>query len=253
VRRPKIALSASFFHADPARPIFTGKTLLYLEQSMARWVMSGGALPVLVPDPGEPSSGAGEQAIGVEDYAEWLDGLVLTGGSDVWPGTYGEAPLRPEWSGDRVRDEHEKALLAAFVARGKPVLGICRGLQLLNVALGGTLHQDLPTERPSATAHRDAALYDRNAHDIELVDGGWLAGLLGARRGRVNSVRHQAIEVLAPGLSIEARSCEDGVIEAVRREGPGFVAGVQWHPEFRRPGDGTLDDAPLLRAFLDDC
>lgn len=253
-RRPKVALSASFFHADPARPIFTGKTLLYLEQSMARWLMAGGALPVLVPDPGEASAA---DAVSVDDYADWLDGLVLTGGSDVWPGSYGEAPLRPEWSGDAVRDAHERALLRAFVARGKPVLGICRGLQLLNVALGGTLHQDIATQVPGARTHRDPELYDRNAHEVELVEGGWLARCLGARHGMVNSVHHQAIATLAPGLSVEARSPDDGLIEAIATEGTtagaAFVVGVQWHPEFRREGDGTLDDAPLRRAFLERC
>ena len=248
-RRLQIGISACFFHADPARPIFTGKTLQYLEQSMAHWVMSTGALAVMIPSP------AGETRRGdatLDDYARWLGGLVLQGGSDVWPGSYGEAPLDPRWTGDRVRDEYELELLRAFTRAGKPVLGVCRGLQLLNVAYGGTLYQDIGTQRPDALVHRDAGLYDRNLHDVELLPGSRLASLFpGVATARVNSVHHQAIKDLAPGLVAEARCPRDGLIEAVRRPGDGFVAAVQWHPEYLRPGLGTLDDGPVLKDFLD--
>ena len=109
--RLKIGISACFFHADPARPIFTGKTLQYVEQSMAHWVMSTGALAVMIPSPaGE--TGRGDATL--DDYAQWLGGLVLGGGADVWPGSYGETPLEERWGGDRVRDEYELALLQAF-------------------------------------------------------------------------------------------------------------------------------------------
>jgi len=167
----------------------------------------------------------------------------------VGPGSSGQAPLRPEWEGDRVRDAYEQALLAAFVDAGKSVLGVCRGLQLLNVALGGSLHQDLPTQIPGALVHRDPVPYDRNTHRVAIEPGSALASLLGVESGLVNSVHHQAIDRLAPGLVVEARA-PDGIIEAVRGTGRTFVAAVQWHPEFRGEGDGTLDDTPLLGAFL---
>ncbi len=244
-----IGLSACFFHADPARPIFTGKTLQYLEQSMAHWIMSTGALAVMIPSP------AGETARGdatLDDYAQVLGGLVLQGGSDVWPGSYGETPLEERWAGDRVRDQYELALLRAFTRAGKPVLGVCRGLQLLNVAYGGTLYQDIARQRPEALLHRDAARYDRHLHEVELLPGSRLAALYpGLVTARVNSVHHQAIKDLAPGLVAEARSPRDGLIEAVRRPGDGFVAAVQWHPEFHRADLGTLDDRPILQDFLD--
>jgi len=179
-------------------------------------------------------------------------GLVLEGGSDVWPGSYGETALQERWSGDRVRDEYEKALAAAFVAERKPVLGICRGLQLLNVAYGGTLYQDIATQRPDAISHREASLYDRHFHEVEFVPGSRLATLhAGVERAKVNSVHHQAIKDLAPGFVVEARSVPDGLIEAVRRPGDLFVAAVQWHPEFHRPDQGTLDDGAMLKDFLD--
>jgi putative glutamine amidotransferase len=244
---PTIGVSASFIAADPTRALFGGKPLAYLEHALAHWVMSGGALPVLVP---EPRSFTHTHGIDAAAYAEALDGLLLAGGSDVWPGHYGEAALRPEWEGERARDEYERALLEAFLAKGKPVLGVCRGLQLINVALGGSLHQDIPTCVEGAARHRDQASYDRNEHGV-IVEGAWLSGVLGATEGRVNSVHHQAIARLAPGLEVEARSSEDGLIEAIRSPEHRFLVGVQWHPEWRVEGDETIDPSPLLAAFLE--
>ena len=246
--RIKVGISACFFHADATRPIFTGKTLQYVEQSIAHWVMSSGAIAVVIPSPaGDTQKGD----VALADYADWLDALVLEGGSDVSPTSYGETPLQPKWSGDRVRDDYERALLAAFAERGKPVLGVCRGLQLMNVAFGGTLLQDIGTQRPQSLEHRNAEIYDRNVHPVEFVAGTRLAEIFeGAREPVVNSVHHQAIKDLAPGFVVEARCPVDGMIEAIRRPGAGFMAAVQWHPEFHRRGEGTLDDAPLLEDFL---
>ena len=250
-QRLKIGISACFFHADPNRPIFTGKTLQYVEQSIAHWVMSSGALAVMIPSPvGDTQRGDAT----LDHYAEWLDGLVLEGGSDLSPTSYGETPLQEKWGGDRVRDDYEKALVAAFGRAGKPVLGVCRGLQLLNVAFGGTLYQDIATQCPNTVTHRDATIYDRNFHNVDFLSGTQLAALYPmSPSARVNSVHHQAIKDLAPGFEIEARCSEDGVIEAIRRShdaGKSFVAAVQWHPEFHRADFGTLDDAPILEDFL---
>ena len=247
----KIGISACFFHADPARPIFTGKTLQYVEQSIAHWVMSSGAMAVMIPSPaGDTQRGD----VTLDDYADWLDGLVLEGGSDVSPGSYGETPIEARWSGDRIRDDYEKALVAAFERVGKPVLGVCRGLQLLNVAYGGTLYQDIGTQRPEARVHRDAAIYDRNFHDVEFVAGSALASLYpNMKTAKVNSVHHQGIKDLAAGFVVEATSPDDGIIEAIRRSaapGKSYIAAVQWHPEFHRTEWGTLDDTPILNDFL---
>ena len=255
-QRLKIGISACFFHADPNRPIFTGKTLQYLEQSIAHWVMSSGAMAVMIPNPVGPEQRDMQQRgdVTLDHYAQWLDGLVLEGGSDVWPGSYGETPLQEKWNGDRVRDEYEKALVTAFGRVGKPVFGVCRGLQLLNVAFGGTLYQDIGTQRPEAQVHRDAAIYDRNFHQVNFVPGSTLAGLFPqAGSAKVNSVHHQAVKDLAPDFEVEARSSDDGIIEAIRRKpgaGLSYVAAVQWHPEFHRADLGTLDDMPILEDFL---
>lgn len=247
--RLKIGISACFFHPDAKRAAFTRKTLQYVEQSMAHWIMSGGALPVMVPSPlGETARGD----VSFVDYAQWLDGLVLHGGADVWPGSYGEIPLHEDWHGDPKRDAYEQALVQAFVAEGKPVFGVCRGLQLINVAFGGTLYQDIPTQKPSAASHRCNRAYDENFHALEIVPNTRLEGLLeSAISYKINSIHHQGIKDLAPGFVVEGRCPEDGMIEAIRHSGPAYVAAVQWHPEFHRPGQGTLDDTPLLTDFLE--
>jgi putative glutamine amidotransferase len=245
-RRLRVAISACFFPADPQRPIFKGKTLQYLEQSLAHWVMSTGARAYLVPAP------ATDGPVTLADLVADFDALVLHGGSDVSPRSYGEEPLRPEWAGDFVRDQYESALLRIFRAERKPVLGICRGMQLMNVALGGTLYQDIGTQVPGAGNHREWEIYDHNSHRISLEPGSHLATLYPGRADwSVNTIHHQAIRTLAPGLRVEARSPNDGIIEAVRGEGPGWTYAVQWHPEFH---DARFPDlvpsAPLLADFL---
>ena len=248
--RLKIGISACFMHADPKRQLFTGKTLQYVEQSIAHWVMSTGAMAVMIPSP----TGATQRGdVTLDHYAQWLDGLVLHGGADVSPLSYGEVPLQEKWAGDRVRDEYEIALVAAFERAGKPVFGVCRGLQLLNVAYGGTLYQDIAMQLPQALPHRDATVYDRNFHTVEIVEGTRLAQLYpGTKSALVNSIHHQAIKDLAPGFAVEAVSNEDGLIEAIRRPDAGrpYIAAVQWHPEFHVPGSDTFDDAALLEDFL---
>ena len=172
--RLKIGLSACFSHADPYRPLFTNKTLQYVEQSIAHWIMSAGAMVVMVPCP------TGETALGdvtLSHYAEWLDGVVMHGGADVWPGSYGEEPLKDAWLGDRVRDLYDLAVVEAFEQVGKPIFGVCRGLQLINVAFGGTLYQDIETQHPGAQLHRNPVTYDQHFHDIEIVPNTRLAKL----------------------------------------------------------------------------
>jgi putative glutamine amidotransferase len=167
------------------------------------------------------------------------------------------------------------------VAAGKPVLGVCRGLQLLNVAFGGTLYQDIALQQPGALRHRDAKLYDRNFHVVEFVPGTRLASLYPTSSGAiVNSVHHQGIKDLAPFMRVEARCPNDGLIEAIRYDnerGPvkSYVAAVQWHPEFhdrsllalfdttehsgwQPPVDMAalpklIDDDPILADFLGAC
>ena len=253
-RRLKIGLSACFQHADPARPLFTGKTLQYVEQSIAHWIMSAGAMVVMVPCPtGETARGD----VTLAHYAQWLDGVVMHGGADVWPGNYGEEALREEWLGDRVRDLYDLAVVKAFAEVGKPIFGVCRGLQLINVAFGGALYQDLQTQHPGALQHRNATTYDQHFHDIHIVADSHLAKLYpNTPRARVNSIHHQGIKRVAPDFVVEALSEPDGVPQAIRLKpapGRGYIAATQWHPEFHRAGSDTLDDTAILNDFLAAC
>jgi putative glutamine amidotransferase len=247
----KIGVSASFFHSDEPRAIFQGKTLQYVEQNVPHWLMQRDVLALMVPSP-DGSTRRSTSRVTVADFAAELDALVLMGGSDVCPASYGEAAMKPAWNGDRVRDDYEIALYRAFVAAGKPVLGLCRGAQLINVAQGGTLYQDIPTQRPDALRHRMQSIYDKNCHATSLVPGSGLAALY-PRQGLVktNSVHHQGIKDLGRDLAIEAWSEPDHIVEAIRGTGTSYVVGVQWHPEFH-PEDDTsfIDDTVLLDDFL---
>jgi putative glutamine amidotransferase len=255
--RLKIGLSACFQHADPTRSLFTNKTLQYVEQSIAHWLMSAGAMVVMVPCPtGETARGDTE----LSHYAEWLDGVVMHGGADVWPGSYGEVPLKDAWVGDRIRDLYDLALVEAFEQAGKPIFGVCRGLQLINVAFGGTLYQDIEAQHghPETLKHRDPVTYDQNFHQIEIVQDTRLARLYpDVKTARVNSIHHQGIKGLAPGFEVEAWSLPDRVPEAIRRlpgRGRSSISATQWHPEFHKYGSTeTINDTPVLNDFLWAC
>jgi putative glutamine amidotransferase len=251
-----IGVSARIYYPGSQGPlpgVFT-KTLHYLEQSVAHWVLSGHAMAVMIPAVTKDSI-VQRSEMDLHDYAAALDGLVLQGGNDVAPECYGEQPLQPEWAGDIVRDRYEIELIDAFATAGKPVFGICRGLQLINVMFGGSLYQDLATQQPASRAHRELGKYERHYHEVELVAGSRLASLYpGLKRATTNSIHHQAIKTLAPEFTVEARCPEDGTIEAIRRRGEGYVAAVQWHPEFHEPGSvETFDDSAMLEDFLEEC
>ena len=247
----KIGVSAGFFHSDEPRAIFQGKTLQYVEQSVPHWLMQRDVLALMVPSP-DGNTRRATSRITVADFAMELDALVLMGGSDICPASYGETTMQPAWNGDRVRDDYEIALYRAFVAQGKPVLGLCRGAQLINVAHGGTLYQDIPTQRPDALRHRMQSIYDKNCHATSLVPGSSLAALYPRQAlVKTNSVHHQGIKDLGRDLVIDAWSEPDHIVEAIRGTGTSYVVGVQWHPEFHPENDTTfIDDTRLLDDFL---
>lgn len=248
----RIGLSARLLHQPPAELGFRGKTLQYLEQSIAHWVMIHGALVFMVPTI-ETGGDVARRTISVKSYVQALDGLVLQGGSDVSPQRYNEEPLRPEWRGDAVRDQYEIELFWEFVIQQKPVLGICRGAQLINVALGGSLYQDILTQHDGAIVHLNRALYDQHQHPIRLQPDSALARLYpGVTTPLVNSIHHQAVKQLGRDLLVEAVA-EDGIIEAIRWRGSSYAVGIQWHPEFHGPDAELLDSTPILQDFLDAC
>ena len=187
-----------------------------------------GVQAVILPPPLGQSGRAGLAARAAV-LAARLDGLLLSGGGDFRPQLWGEHPHPGQLfsQADLAREEWELALLQAFWAGRRPLLGICRGMQLLNVALGGSLWQDL-AERPDSLAHNQAQPPEQCSHLVRCR--GRLAEWLGAEQLAVNSLHHQGVRLLGHGLQAAAVS-PDGLIEAVCLRGPGFALGVQWHPE----------------------
>jgi putative glutamine amidotransferase len=216
-----------------------GVARVRLGLAYARAVERAGALPVIVP----PLT-TNESAARILDAA---DGLLLTGGEDVDPALYGAARHPSVTDVSTERDATELALLAAARERGKPVLAICRGIQLMNVAFGGTLIQDIPTQHPGALAHDQADASERRVHDVAVEPGSHLAEALGVAALKVNSFHHQAAGRVADRLRATAWS-PDGIVEGLEWAGDEWWAvAVQWHPE-------ELDartESGLFRAFTE--
>lgn len=188
-----------------------------------------GGVPILIP--------ANGTAADVRTLVSRLDGLMLTGSrSNVHPGFYDGPPHAEGTPEDRLRDDVTLRLIRAAVEIGLPVLAICRGMQELNVALGGSLHQrlqDLPGRMDHSTPMSpNGCVRVGKAHEARLVPGGWMQRVAQADVIAVNSLHNQGMDRLAPGLVVDA-TAPDGTVEALRAPGaPGFVAGVQWHPEY---------------------
>jgi putative glutamine amidotransferase len=235
VTAPRIAVSGvvrSWEGADR-----TGINAAYV-----RSVIAAGGVPLVVSPLVGPSL-AGRALDGVE-------GLLLSGGEDMHPAWYGQSPspyLNPP---SRERDLSELALFAVARERGMPILGICRGIQLINVALGGTLYQDLPSERPDALGHDSGGARDARSHPVRLAAGSRAARVLGTTELSVNSFHHQAVARLADGL-IASGWTEDGVIEAVESPGEApWLLAVQWHPE-EMHADAVAPEGGLFRALIE--
>lgn len=184
-------------------------------------VRAAGGLPVIIPP---DSSSDTATAIGTH-----IDGLLLPGGDDVDPALY-HAERHPHLGPTDITHDHaDAALIHMALARRMPLLGICRGLQILNVALGGTLYQDLPSDLPQA-GHPITHAYEYLAHRIQVVPGTRLHAIVGTDEIEVNSLHHQAIRDVAPGAQVTARA-PDGVIEGIALPDPPFALAVQYHPE----------------------
>jgi putative glutamine amidotransferase len=230
--RPLIGLSCS----SSARPSRNAPRF-YIKQSYCHALHLAGGAPVLIPSLDD------EQAL-LSIYAR-LDGLLLSGGGDIAPEHFGQARLVKLSEVDLPRDRAELFLTRQAVKDGLPVFAICRGVQALNVALGGTLYQDIPAQLPMAQRHRFYPGYARNyiGHQVWVQPASQLASIVGAGHLPVNSFHHQAVKDVAPTLRV-ASTAPDGVIEALEGQDASFVLGVQWHPE-----DLVEDDPRMLRLF----
>lgn len=212
--RPVIGFSVSF--DDSGRAFMTRRNYVAM-------IRAAGGEPVLMPTGDER---AARRLLGL------VDGLMLTGGDDVNPERYGEAALECCGNITPERDAFERALVMEALERDMPVFGICRGIQSLNVILGGSLYQDLATQiSPECKLHQQAAPFDAPVHEVDIVAGSPLGELLGTTRISVNSMHHQAIKQLAPGLEAMAYAPQ-GFVEAAHMPGRRYVRAVQWHPEY---------------------
>jgi putative glutamine amidotransferase len=233
----------------------------YCRRNYTGGVRQAGGVPLLLPPLEDQDS--------ILSCASRLDGLLLSGGGDLHPSLFGEQPHWKLGEFDPERDDFEFGLLRLMIDRGKPVLGICRGIQVINVALGGTIYQDLESQQPRSLQHRQETNRRYPTHFVTVREGSRLAASLGVPvshqigpdghtadahpadgqsgyRLQVNSLHHQAVRDAAPGLQVTAWA-DDGVIEGL--EAPGsWVLGVQWHPEGLWAHDQAA--ASLFRALV---
>jgi putative glutamine amidotransferase len=232
--RPPVAVTAGY-----ARDLEGG---FELHTSYVRAVEQAGGLPLIVA-PGQPED--------ANELLERVRGLILTGGSDVDPALFGEARHPATKRVIPERDAFEIALCHEALRRDLPVLAICRGQQVLNVALGGTLFQDIASQVPGAIEHRSEGARWETSHEVELLPGTRLRAILGKETLAVNSFHHQAVKQVATGLVVAARSPVDGVIEGLESRRPQFLLGVQWHPEDFFAHSAAFE--PLFAALVDAC
>ena len=211
-----------------------------IQDAYVRAVENSGALPVLLPILSKGPSTAALFAM--------LDGVVFSGGGDIDPSQYMEAPACQLRAVDHARDRFERELIQLALETHKPFLGICRGLQMLNVVCGGSLIQDISSEVESELQH-DTILGEDGEHQISLTAGSQLSKLLKLEQIQVNSAHHQAIRTLGQGLRCSAKA-EDGILEAIEVINHPFGIAVQWHPEriFQRPASQTIFQALTIAA-----
>ena len=222
-------------YAEPARMLVWDREFALLHASYLAATERAGGCAVLLPPQHGRAGGAGAERTAADEVLDRIDGLVLTGGADVDPARYGEVPAE-RTSAPRVqRDEWEMALTRGALDRDLPLLAICRGLQVLNVVLGGSLHQHLPDVAGHEGHQPEPGVF--GAVEVNIEPGTRTAELIGPRV-RVSCHHHQALARLAPGLTVTGRA-DDGTVEAVEVPGQSFAIGVQWHPE-EDSADGRL-------------
>lgn len=217
----------------------TEKESLWMLPGYMDGVAQAGGLPIMLP--------LTENTDELRQLAALCDAFLFTGGHDVSPALYGEQALPVCAECSPARDAMETILLKEVLELDKPVLGICRGIQFINAALGGTLYQDLPTQKPSDIEHHQSAPYDVPIHTVTICKESPLHELLQLETLPVNSYHHQAIRELAPALKAMAIST-DGLVEAVCLPQKRFVWAVQWHPEFAWRSDETC--RKIFHAFV---
>ncbi len=239
--KPLIGISCGTFHDRDWCPPSYGHRKTYVDA-----IVRAGGVPLLIPPLADEAT--------LRALYESLDGVLLSGGGDIAPGLYGDTPHQKLGTVDPARDHAELPLARWASAEAKPLLGICRGIQVINVALGGTLYQDVHTQIGASLSH--TLSYEREdwaymAHPISIAPDSRLAQLMGAQAMTINSLHHQSLKEIAPGLKAVAWA-PDGVVEAVEGQGDSFVLGVQCHPEALEAAADPRWQA-LFLAFVESC
>lgn len=233
--------------------MFRGKAVigimpLFDKEKESYWMLPGymkvleeqGAVPLMLPLTENPEE--------LDYFLEACDGFLMTGGPDVDPSVYGEEKSSLCKETVPIRDAMDSYILIRGAEKDKAMLGICRGMQIMNAVFGGTLYQDLGTEVPGNLGHRMKPPYDREAHKVKVLPGTPLGEMLQAEECPVNSCHHQAVKRLAEPFSVMAEA-EDGIVEAIYMPDKHFVWGVQWHPEFSYRK--SEESCKIVAAFLE--
>lgn len=241
-RGPIIGITTQTLHSIDGIPEALPESWV-MNQRYSRVVAGVGGLPVMIPL-------LDDEEI-LRALYDRMDAVLLPGGVDLDPATYGESPLPTCGRLDPARDRVELQFARWAIDEGKPLFGLCRGLQIMNVALGGTLYQDIAAQRRDAIKHDyfPTAGFSRDhlAHPVTVASGSRLGALVGTAPLEVNSMHHQAVKELAPAL-VSTAVAPDGVIEALESPGEQFLLGVQWHPEALTDRDHRMHR--LLTGFV---
>ena len=236
---PLIAITCSRVTGGAWGMYSLGHFMDYTFSDYSQAILHAGGAPLIIP--------AAQDKNSIGAILDSVQGLILSGGPDIHPRRYGEEPLAGLGEVDEALDQMELLAAAAAVAKNLPVLGICRGIQVLNVALGGSLYQDIASQVPESICHTPKTDKAVNTHTVRIEAGSRLKKIIGKPEIWVNGKHHQAVKDLAPGLAATAHA-QDGVVEAVELPAKRFVLGVQWHPE------GTWREDPysqkLFSAFV---
>lgn len=235
MKKPVIGLTTQ-------QDVMVGKKISRINQPYIDAVIKAGGVPLLIPVQGEDSLS--------EDYIQALDGIIFTGGEDIWPHYFGEEPMKEVSVISHDRDKTEWGLFMKAYESGLPIFGICRGLQLANVALGGTLYQDIFKQVQNVGGHVCGYNTEEGYHSIELEEKSILHEIFGEKRIFVNSEHHQAIKDLGRGLRVTAKSA-DGIIEAIESVNDKFLMAVQFHPEAMAQKHDEY--VSLFKRFIERC
>ena len=213
--KPIIGLTSQFEYSVSRK--FNKLNYTYIDA-----VVKGGGVPIILP--------ILKNLDDLDKYLDSIDGIIFTGGEDISPLLFGENPIKEVDTICYDRDKIELELFKRAYNRGMPILGICRGLQLINVALGGTLYQDINRQLPNSLGHISTYNIEGGYHSIDIIDDTILYDILGKEKINVNSQHHQSVKELGKNLRVNALS-SDGVIEGIETTTGNFVLGVQFHPE----------------------